>query len=116
MQLLRNMLKFSRCWTGDLAAGYKALRQVKSRIGKCAAKEQVTKIIEAAKRNEYWQLAMWCAAVAIGAGCRGGEIRRLQLGDIDLGSWLSGVRSQRTASNASRVWRLRQIRSVPTSR
>ena len=84
MQLLRNMLKFAHCWTGDLAAGYKPLRQVKSRIGKCAAKEQVMKIIETAKANEYWQVAMWCAAVAIGTGCRGGEIRRLQLGDIDV--------------------------------
>lgn len=84
MQLLRNMLKFSRCWTGDLATGYKPLRQVKSRVGKCAAKEQVMKIIETAKANEYWQLAMWCTAVAIGTGCRGGEIRRLQLRDIDL--------------------------------
>ena len=84
LQLLRNMLKFAHCWTGDLAAGYKPLRQVKSRVGKCAAKEQVMKIIETAKANEYWQVAMWCAAVAIGTGCRGGEIRRLQLGDIDL--------------------------------
>ena len=29
MQLLRNMLKFAHCWTGDLAAGYRPLRQVK---------------------------------------------------------------------------------------
>jgi integrase len=84
MHLLRNMLKFAHSWTGDLAAGYKPLRQVKSRVGKCAAKEEVMKIIETAKGNDYWLLAMWCAAVAIGTGCRGGEIRRRQLGDIDL--------------------------------
>lgn len=84
LHLLRNMLKFAHCWTGDLATGYKPLRHVKSRVGKCAAKEQVMKIIETAKTNEYWQVAMWCAAVAIGTGCRGGEIRRLQIGDIDL--------------------------------
>jgi|GEM_PF-1017484 len=84
MQLLRNMLMFAHCWTGDLAAGYKPLRQVKSRVGKCARKEQVMTIIEKAKANQCWQLAMYCAAVAIGTGCRGGEIRRLQLGDIDL--------------------------------
>jgi integrase len=81
---LRNMLKFAHCWMGDLPAGYKPLRQVKSLVGKRAEKEQVMKIIETAKANEYWQVAMWCAAVAIGIGCRGGEIRRLQLGDIDL--------------------------------
>lgn len=35
-------------------------------------------------RNEYWQLAMYCAAVAAGTGCRAGEIRNLKLEDIDL--------------------------------
>src|SRR5438093_12159639 len=34
--------------------------------------------------NEYWQLAVYCAALAAGTGCRGGEIRHLQLRDIDL--------------------------------
>src|SRR5262249_1642799 len=37
MQLLCNMLKFAHSWTADLEAGYKPLRQVKSRVGKCAA-------------------------------------------------------------------------------
>jgi hypothetical protein len=37
------------------------------------------KIIETAKKNEYWQLAMYCAAVAAGTGCRSWEIKNLQL-------------------------------------
>ena len=49
LHLLRNMLKFARCWTGDLATGYKPLRHVKSRVGKCATKEQGIRIIETAK-------------------------------------------------------------------
>ena len=44
MQLLCNILKFAHWWTGDLAAGYKPLRQMKSRVGKCATKEQVTRL------------------------------------------------------------------------
>jgi hypothetical protein len=60
LHLLRDVLKFAHCWTGELTAGYKPLRHVKSRIGKCAAKEQVMKIIETAKENDYWQVAMWC--------------------------------------------------------
>jgi integrase len=42
------------------------------------------KIINTARKNEYWQLAMWCAAVAAGTGFRSGEIRKLQLKDISL--------------------------------
>jgi integrase len=41
-------------------------------------------IISTAATNEYWQVAMWCAAVAAGSGCRGGEIRKLRLEDIDI--------------------------------
>jgi len=36
-------------------------------------------IIKKAKENDYWRLAMYCAVVAVGSGCRGGEIRNLQL-------------------------------------
>jgi integrase len=49
-----------------------------------ASKDQIKTLITTALANEYWQLAMYCAAVAIGMGCRGGEIRNLQLKDIDL--------------------------------
>ncbi|PYT62748.1 MAG: hypothetical protein DMG46_00215 [Acidobacteria bacterium] len=36
-------------------------------------------IIKKAKENDYWRLAIYCAVVAVGSGCRGGEIRNLQL-------------------------------------
>jgi integrase len=39
------------------------------------------KIIATAKNNEYWQLAMYCAAVAAGTGCRSWEIKNLRLED-----------------------------------
>ena len=62
----------------------RCLREVKSRAGKTASSDQMIRIINAAMKNEYWQLAMWCAAVAVGTGCRSGEIRKLQLKDICL--------------------------------
>jgi len=42
------------------------------------------KIIETAKKNESWQLAMYCAAIAAGIGCRSWEIKNLQLQDISI--------------------------------
>jgi len=82
MHLLRSMMIFADCWTDRLAARYKPLRQIKKRAGKVASKQQLMTIFEKAKTNEYWQVAMYCAAVAVGTGCRGGEIRKLQLKDI----------------------------------
>ncbi len=42
------------------------------------------KVIQTAKKNEYWQLAMYCAAVAAGTGCRSWEIKNLQMQDIQI--------------------------------
>ena len=84
MHLLRAMMIFADCWTDSLAARYTPLRQIKKRAGKVAEKVQLMDIINKAKENDYWQLAMHCAAVAVGTGCRGGEIRNLQLKDIQL--------------------------------
>jgi len=69
MHLLRGMMIFADCWTDSLAARYTPLRQIKKRAGKVAEKVQLMDIINKAKGNEYWQLAMYCAAVAVGTGC-----------------------------------------------
>lgn len=83
IQILRAAMKYADCWTDNLEARYQPLRQPKSRVGKAASKAQLKKIITTASANDYWQVAMWCAALAAGSGCRGGEIRKLRLEDID---------------------------------
>jgi len=84
MFLLRCVMTYAGCWNGELSAGYQPLREMKQRAGKVANKDQIKTLITTALANDYWQLAMYCAAVAIGTGCRGGEIRNLQLKEIDL--------------------------------
>lgn len=84
MQLLRGIMLYAGCWKGDLAVYYKPLRQLKSQIGQFASDNQLAKVIETAKKNENWEVAMYCAAAAAGTGCRGGEIRTLQLRDLRL--------------------------------
>jgi integrase len=84
MFLLRCVMTYAGCWNENLSIGYQPLREVKQRAGKVASKDQIKTLITTALANEYWQLAMYCGAVATGTGCRGGEIRNLQLKDIDL--------------------------------
>ena len=69
MHPLRGMMIF----TDSLAARYTPLRHIKKRAGKVAEKVQLMDIIKKAKENDYWRLAMYCAVVAVGSGCRGGE-------------------------------------------
>ncbi len=84
MFLLRCVMTYAGCWNENFSTGYKPLREIKQRAGKVASKDQIKTLITTALANDYWQLAMYCAAVAIGTGCRGGEIRNLQLKDINL--------------------------------
>lgn len=84
LQLLRWVMTYADCWTSDLEARYQPLRQVKSQMGKAATKEQLIKIFNTAIANDYWYVAMCCAAVAAGSRCRGGEIRKLRLADVFL--------------------------------
>ncbi len=89
-----------------MAARYTPLRQIKKRAGKVAEKVQLMNIINKAKGNEYWQLAMYCAAVAVGTGCRGGEIRNLQLKDIRLDEGKIVVRREIAKNRTQREPRL----------
>jgi integrase len=84
LRLLRGVMKYANCWKGDLVENYQPLSQKRSRVGKVATKDQLATIIATAKGNEHWKVAMYCAAVAAGTGCRGGEIRNLQLKDIQM--------------------------------
>ncbi len=106
MHLLRGMMIFADCWTDSLAARYTPLRQIKKRAGRVAAKVQLMDIIDKAKGNDYWQVAMYCAAVAVGTGCRGGEIRNLRLKDIQLDEGKIVVRREIAKNRTQREPRL----------
>jgi|SRR5579859_428874 len=103
MQLLRGVMTYADCWSDDLERRYRPLRQVKSRAGKFASNNQLMKMITTAMGKDVWQLAMYCGALAAGSGCRGGEIRNLQLKDISLSEgkvpWFE--KSQRIARNVN---------------
>ena len=79
MHLLRGHDDLCRLLDRQLGRALYPLRHIKKRAGKVAEKVQLMDIIKKAKENDYWRLAMYCAVVAVGSGCRGGEIRNLQL-------------------------------------
>jgi integrase len=106
IQLLRGVMIYADCWTDQLQVRYKPLRQVKSRVGKTADKDQLMQIIATAKTNDYWQLAMYCAAVAVGTGCRSCEIRNLRLQDINLEQGKITIRGEVAKNRRNREPRL----------
>ena len=117
MQLLRAVMTYAGCWTYELTASYQPLREGKSKVGKAANKEQLIRMVEKAKDNEYWQLALYCAAIALGTGCRSCEIRNLQLCDLQIEEGKITVRAEIAKNRSQRQpklmalaeWGLRQL-------
>lgn len=109
LDLLRGLMKYTGCWTPELMAGYEALPEVKSQAGRFASEQQLSQIITTASTNRAWQVAMYCAAVAIGTGCRGGEIRTLQLRDINLAEGHIEIRPEKAKNRTGRYPRLMAV-------
>lgn len=82
---------------------------MKSKVGKAATVQQLAKIIKTAKTNESWGIALYAAAVAIGSGCRGGEIRTLQLRDIHLKAKHIVIRRESAKNRTERHPRLTAV-------
>jgi len=109
LDLLRGVLKYAGCWTPELETEYQPLPELKSKIGRAATVEQLAKLIKTAKANESWGIALYAAAVAIGTGCRGGEIRTLQLRDIHLKAKHIVIRRESAKNRTERHPRLTAV-------
>jgi integrase len=109
LYLLRGLMKYAGCWTPELEVAYEPLPELKSKAGKAATVKQLAKIIRTAKTNELWQVAMYCAAVAIGTGCRGGEVKTLRLKDIQLRNRHIVIRRENAKNRKERQPRLAEV-------
>lgn len=94
MYLLRGVMDYADCWTADLGARYKPLRQPARSAGKVASRDQLVKMFATARLNKYWQVAMYCAATAIGTGCRSCELRSLRIRDVHLEEGRISIRGE----------------------
>jgi len=75
-------------------------------VAKTADKAKLVQSIATAKTNDYWQIAMYCAAVAVGTGCRSCEIRNLRLQDINLAQGKITIRGEVAKNRRNREPRL----------
>jgi integrase len=72
--------------TGPLRETYEPLTVPKHGPGQALTPEQTAKLIETAKTNDRWFVALCATVLAYATGCRSGEIKQLRLGDLDLGA------------------------------
>jgi integrase len=81
MLVLTAVLKSARLWS-SLKDLYEPLATPKHGPGQALTPEQTAKLIETAKTNDRWFVALCATVLAYATGCRSGEIKKLRLGDL----------------------------------
>jgi integrase len=100
LRILVAVLKEANLWKRTLSDHYKRLKETESEIG-CALTIQQLKRLEAtAAKNDAWEVAYAAEIIASNAGLRGGEIKKLRLGAIDLENRRIQIKRKSTKSNA----------------
>jgi integrase len=83
VSFLAAVLKSARLWA-PLREPYEPLPVLKRGPGQALTPEQTARLIETAKTNDHWFVALCATVLAYATGCRSIEITKLQLGDLVL--------------------------------
>jgi integrase len=78
-------LRKAKLWR-RLIDDYQALPVKASDIGQALTREQLRHLAEVASNRKDWEAAFYGSVLAANTGLRGGEIKKLRLGCMDLGS------------------------------
>ena len=116
--VLTAVLKSARLWAA-LQEQYEPLPIQKRGPGRSLTSEQTAQLIETAKCNDRWFVALCATVLAYATGCRSGEIKKLKLGDLVLDTdrpYLrlpaentKGRRDRQPALNDLGTWAVRQL-------
>jgi integrase len=99
IKVLRMILQRAKCWNG-LADDYKALREDTKGPGIALSLDEERKLFENASAKLSWEAAYLGGLVAVNTTMRGGELRGLRLGAIDLFTKTVSIRRNSTKTDA----------------
>ncbi len=115
LRILISVLKEANLWT-PIAAHYKPLKERESDIGRALSMDELRRL-EIAAQNPAWLVAYNAEILAANTGLRGGEIKRLQLGDVNLESRRLRIRRKGTKTDAgARLIELNQAATEAVTR
>jgi integrase len=84
LQILVSVLKEANLWTRPLAEHYRRLKEPESEVGRALTIQELDRLEATAKTNEAWDVAYCAEILAANTGLRGGEIKKLRMGMVDL--------------------------------
>jgi integrase len=93
------ILKKAKVW-GRLRDEYKPLRTKAADVGRALTREELRSLADIAQSDEDWEAAFYGSVLAANTGLRGGEIKKLRIGAIDLQSRRLVIRRHDTKTDA----------------
>lgn len=99
LRILVRTLKEANLWH-PIEKHYKPLKERESDIGRALSLDELRRLEIAAQQNDRWLVAYNAELLAANSGLRGGEIKRLKLGDVDLEARRLRIRRKGTKTAA----------------
>jgi integrase len=81
--ILVRVLRENNLWRGDLRS-YERLSEPESDVGSAVSEEQLMRLESVARTEDAWEVAYCSELLAANTGVRGGEIKKLRMGKINL--------------------------------
>lgn len=109
-KLLRSVFKAARVWSA-IVDDYKALPENRRGPGRALTEEQERVLFDTARQRPAWDAAFLAALVSANTTARGGELKALRVGDVDLIERQLTIRRSKTNAgrrdiplNGAAVW------------
>ena len=93
VQVWSLILKKAKLWH-RLRDDYEPLSTKVSDIGRAVSREELQNLAKVAQENEMWEAVFYGLVLAANTGLRGGEIKKLRIGAIDIERRLFGCAPQ----------------------
>lgn len=93
------ILKKAKLWR-RLADDYKPLKTQVSDIGRALTREELRHLAQVAATDQDWEAGFYGSVLAANTGLRGGEIKKLRIGEIDRENRRLRIRRANTKSDA----------------
>jgi integrase len=105
LTVVRLILKSARLWK-QIADDVRPLREPKGGPGRALTADEESRLWTSAASRSEWSVAYWAGLLAANTTCRGCEVKRLRLGDVDLGGVEEGqvfIRKSKTDGSTRNI-------------
>ena len=83
VRLWRQILRKAKLWQ-RLSHDYRPLKTKVSDVGEALTREELRRVADTAQSDVAWEAAFYGSVLAANTGLRGGEIKKLRIGSVDL--------------------------------